>query len=68
MNLELQATPGDAASTIYFPVVDYVICPTPRSSPATGTSSDPPHWPPLGFSLRRASSRMVMIPIRWIVV
>ena len=66
MNLELQATPGDAASTIYFPVVDYIVCPPPRSSPTTGTPSDPPHWPPLGLDLRRASSRMEMILIRQI--
>ena len=32
----LQATSGDAASTCCFPVVDYTVCPLPRSSPTNG--------------------------------
>ena len=62
--MELQATSGDAASTIYFPVVDYIVCPPPRSSPTTGTPSDPPHWPCLGLELAGAESRMGMNLIR----
>ena len=67
MELELQRTPGDAATTLCFPVVHYFVCPPPRSSPATGTSPDPPLEPPLGFVLRRPLSRMRMTLVRSIL-
>ena len=64
MELELQRTPGNAATTLCFLYFPSVVCPTPRSPPATGTSSDPPSWPPLGFVPRRAESRMGMTLVR----
>ena len=58
--MELQATSSDAASTRYFPVVHYVVCTTPRPTPATGMLSDPLGQPPLGLELRPSSSMMRM--------